>query len=121
MKFLAILLIASSASAAWAFPNEVQCDGLTREGARARVEVERSFGGGMRDALVTVYGARGTNPSQTRYHVYQTRRWGQQLEYWGSAGFRLEVDLFGEQRPQWGRSYFGRLNGMRTLRCRFMN
>ncbi len=119
MKLWLALLLTSFSYAALAFPTEVECSGQTIQGQRARVEVERSFGGSLRDAQVTIYGARGTNPVTTRYTIYDVRKWGSRLEYTGHVGFRLEIDLFPDQAPRWGWQYMANLRGMRSLRCRF--
>lgn len=118
---LLLVLSLSFSFSALAFINDVECDGNTIEGERAVIEIERGFGGSMRGARTIVYGARGTNPVETRYRVYSARRFGSRIEYIGDAGFRLAVDVWPDQAPRWGRTYWATFNDYGGLRCRYPN
>ena len=120
MKTLFAIFTLCFSLSSFAFINDVECDGYNNDGQRMRVEIERSFGGGMRGARTIVYGARGTNPVETQYRIFQARKFGSRLEYLGDSGFRLEIDLFPDQAPRWGWTYRSRL-GMNSLNCRFPN
>jgi hypothetical protein len=121
MKMLMLVLSLSFSFSAFAFYNDLECDGYSAQGQRALIEVERGFGGSMRDARTIVYGARGTNPVETRYRIYSARRFGSRIEYIGDGGFRLEVDVFPDQSPRWGRTYWAHFQGLNGLRCRYPN
>ncbi|MFP5490192.1 MAG: hypothetical protein ACLGG0_01730 [Bacteriovoracia bacterium] len=120
MKIFALILTLFSFSAFASF-NDVECSGTVRNGDRARVEVERGFGGSMRDARVVIFGARGTNPRVFNYRIFQIRKFGTMLEFVGDSNFRLEVDLFPDQSPRWGRTYRGQMRDMFNVSCRFPN
>ena len=120
MKTFALILTLFSFSAFASF-NDVECSGTVRNGDRARVEVERGFGGSMRDARVVIFGARGTNPRVFNYRIFQIRKFGTMLEFVGDSNFRLEVDLFPDQSPRWGRTYRGQMRDMFNVSCRFPN
>jgi len=121
MKTLLLVLSLSFSFSALAFFNDVECDGNTRGGQRAVIEIERGFGGSMRGARTIVFGARGTNPVETRYRVYSARRFGSRIEFIGDSGFRLEVDVWPDQAPRWGRTYWANFGNLSGLRCRFPN
>jgi hypothetical protein len=119
-SFLTILAIVFSANS-FAFNNEVECQGVLINGEQIHIEIERSLGGGLRDGRVTIFGARGTNPRQTRHLIYQARRFGYMIQYTGDFGFNLQVDIFPDQFPRWARYYRGSFNLERNLTCRFPN
>jgi hypothetical protein len=103
MKTSVLLLLACLSLPAFAFMNEVECSGNVN-GSRARLEVENSWGG-FRNATLTLWGARGTNPEVIRYMVSNSRPMAGRIQYMGNLGFRLEVDLWPDRVPQWGRQY----------------
>jgi hypothetical protein len=103
MKTSVLFLLASLSLPAFAFMNEVECDGRVN-GKRARLEVENRWGG-FRNATLTLWGARGTNPEVVRYMVNNSGAFGGRVQYIGNLGFRLEVDLWPDRVPQWGRQY----------------
>lgn len=121
MKLIALVLTLTTSFAALAFNNDVECMAVNSEGQRVDIEVERSFGGSLRDARTIAWGARGTPPVETRYRIYQVRSWSSRLEFIGSDGFRLEVDIFPDRAPRWGRSYWGHFAGLSGISCRFPN
>jgi hypothetical protein len=121
MKVLLVILSMLFSLSSFAFMNDVECDGYTNANERIRVEILRSFGGSVRDALVTVGGTRGTNPIQTRHMIYSARRFGTRIEFFGDIAFRLEVDIWPDQAPRWGRTYRGVYTNAFGLNCRFPN
>lgn len=121
MKLVLVILSMLFSLSSFAFMNEVECEGYTNSNQRIRVEILRSFGGSIRDALVTISGDRGTNPIQTRHIVYSARRFGTRIEYFGDIAFRLEVDVWPDQNPRWGRTYRGSYTNAFGLNCRFPN
>jgi hypothetical protein len=122
MRKLFFVFALLSSMSAFAFMNDVECDGRMNNGDLIRVEIERNFGGGMRDARVTIFGDRGTNPTEERFFVYNARRFGTSIDFTGSQGFRLSVDVWPDQTPRWGRTYRGEYNrSVRNMTCRFPN
>lgn len=123
MKMLLSCLLVLGALSAHAFVNEVECDG-NRAGSRVDLEVERSFGS-MRPARLIVWGERGSNPTIENFLVRHVRALSGRLQYTGDRGFFLEVDLWPDRLPSWGRTYranFVTQNQARTsLSCRFPN
>lgn len=105
MKVSVLFLLACLSLPAFAFINEVECNGIAN-GKRARLEVETSWGG-MSNASVTISNGRGTNPEVIRYMVSNRRNIAGRIQYMGNNGFRLEVDLWPDRVPQWGRQYRG--------------
>jgi hypothetical protein len=124
MKTPATFLVLAFSGAALASFNDIECTGRVNN-ARAEFEVERAWGGSIRDAVLTVWGTRGANPAVTRYRLTRSRAWGTQLELDGTAGLRFVVDLFPDRTPQWGRYYSSRFSSatIRTsqFNCRFPN
>lgn len=118
-----IMILSFSSFAAW---NEVECAGKF-EGKSLRLEIEQSFPNDshFKRAELTV-----TENGADSHHSYTVSRrtFGfNRFEYSG-AGLRLDVDLWPDQRPRWGRSYEGTLLSVelgnkyiRGLRCRFPN
>jgi len=121
MKILSLVLSLCFSFSAFAFINEVECTGRTADNRRATIEVERGFGGSMRDARLTIRGERGTNPEITDYNIFQVRRIGSNIEYIGHQGFRLDISVFFGERPRWGETYMANFRGLRNLRCEFRN
>lgn len=103
--------------------NEVECAGRNTEGQRVDFEIEESWGGSIHDALLVVYSGGTEGPEETRYRLYNTRPQNRRILYTGQDGVRLEVDLFPDRVPQWGRSYRGQLQVPATqvgsVSCRF--
>jgi hypothetical protein len=123
MKKLLTCLFVLGALSAHAFVNEVECDGNVGS-SRMDLEVERSFGG-MRPARMTVWGERGSNPEIENFVVRNVRSFAGRLEYSGDRGFSLEVDLWPDRAPAWGRTYRANLRTREftsaRLSCRFPN
>jgi hypothetical protein len=120
MKNVMMIFALTFSLSAFAGFNDVECTGVTRAGARMILEVDRGFGGSMRDARTITYLARGGNPLVTNYRIFQIRKFGSQLQFLGDLGFNLSVDLFPDQHPRWGWTYRSRF-GVESLHCRFPN
>jgi hypothetical protein len=126
MKFIAFIsmfIFSLSASAAW---NELECTGRF-EGKHIRLEIEESFPNGsyFKRAELTVL----QDGSEQTYHYTVSRRsMGMNRIDYSSAGLRIEVDLWPDQTPRWGRSYRGSLLSsvlgnkyIRGFNCQFPN
>lgn len=123
--FLALALLSFSLTsfASW---NEVECEGRF-EGKFIRLEVEQSFPNDsyFKRAELTVE----EDGSQIIHDYTVSRRaFGFNRIQYASAGLRLEVDLWPDQRPRWGMRYRGELQSsvlgnryIKNLNCRFPN
>ena len=126
MKFLAlmsVIIFSLSAKAAW---NELECTGRF-EGKHIRLEIEESFPNGSyfkkAELTVTQDGAEQSYP----YTVSRRSIGLNRIDY-SSRGLRIEVDLWPDQTPRWGRSYSASLLSsvlgnkyIRGFRCQFPN
>jgi hypothetical protein len=106
MKMLGIFLLVLSFFKAHAAFNEFECQFLAQDNKRVFLEVERGFGGSSaRNARMSV-----TNPSSGTVEVRsffvsaRHNRGFNQIEFFG-ADFNLQIDLWPDQRPRWGRTY----------------
>mgnify|MGYP000873756306 CR=1 FL=1 len=123
MKNLWTALLMLTTLSAHAFVNEVECNG-NLNGSRVDLEVERAWGG-MRPARLIDWGQRGTNSEIENFMVRNVRALAGRLQYNGDKGFFLEVDLWPDRVPAWGRTYRAsfmtqdRARG--NLFCRFPN
>jgi hypothetical protein len=120
MKLITTTLLVLFSYSSFAFRNEVECVGLTPSRQRILVEIERGLGP-ILDGAVTIYGARGENTRYTRHQIFQTRRFGNRIQYFGDLNFNLEIDLWPDQAPRWGRTYRGVFNNLGGLNCRYPN
>jgi hypothetical protein len=101
MKIL--LLIMSLSTMAFASFNDFECEFNARDGEKVRVEIERSFGGSQSKMNVII----GDFNSNQRFDYWVSRRFNRgfnELEFFG-AGVRLEIDLWPDNVPRWGRTY----------------
>jgi hypothetical protein len=98
---LALCLLSSSA---FAFINEVECT-ATQGTKEIFLEIERPFPSSsiFKQALITVT----ENGAEKEYNYAVVARRGggiNKLQYTG-GGIRLEVDLWPDNSPRWGRNY----------------
>ena len=97
MKIL--LLVFTLSTFAFAGFNDFECEFNTRSGGSVMVEVEQSFGGGSSRINVI------TDSDRRDYWV--SRRYNRglnEIEFFG-GGIRLEIDLWPDTVPRWGRTY----------------
>lgn len=120
---MTMLILSLTASAAW---NEVECSGKL-EGKVIRLEIEQSFPNGshFKRAELTI-SENGAN--ETHRFTVGRRNFGLNRIQYSGAGLRLEVDLWPDQQPRWGRRYDGTLLSsvlgnkyIRGFRCQFPN
>lgn len=126
MKLIFTIGLMMLSLSSFAFRNEVECDGWT--GSKTiRIEVERAF---PENAYFTRAEMTVTEAGGREHHDYNVtrRNFGFNKMEYHTAGFRLEVDYWPDQRPQWGRNYRGELLSsalgnqyVRSLNCRFPN
>lgn len=123
ITILSLLISSFSASAAW---NEVECRGKL-DGKTIRLNIEQSFPNDTHfkraELIITESGADDTHILTVGRRSFGFNR----LEYFG-AGLRLDVDLWPDQHPRWGRNYDGTLLSsalgnkyIRGFRCQFPN
>jgi hypothetical protein len=124
LSFFVSLVFSLSASASWI---EVECSG--NEGSKTvRVEIEEAWPNGSFWKPATVVIDRPGQQDRRDYVVTTRFVPGfSSLEY-ANRGFRLEVDLWPDQRPRWNRLYRGTFQSdamgdmnFRALKCRFPN
>jgi hypothetical protein len=101
---LRFLLLALLTTPAFAQINYVECE-ADFDDARLMVNVERSYGNSFKRVEVILA---TQNDYETRSYFATSRVWGagafRKIQY-RAAGFDLEIDLFGDSRPRWGRTY----------------
>lgn len=106
MKTL-FLVLALLSTSAFASMNDFECEFSGVNGEQVKVEIERSRGPGTKRINVSVI-ARGDNGDLNieDYQYYTSARMGamNRIEYWGS-GMDLEIDLWPDRRPRFGRMY----------------
>lgn len=121
MKFFLFLCLTLTSFTALAI-NEVECYGFNSEGERVDLEIEMGWGGSIRDSRLTTY-PQNEAPEFNFYQVYNTRPQNRRMLFTGVNGYRLEVDLFPDTTPRWGRtynSYFSvSASSYRGVYCRF--
>lgn len=123
MKAL-VFLLAFATSSAFAAINDFECRFSGENGEDVLVEVERSYSPGSKRISVTV----NTDSTVDEYDYFTFARMNQmnRIEYSG-AGMDLEIDLWPDQRPRYGRFYTSEfrsfdVSGGRTfynVRCQF--
>lgn len=122
---VATMLFSASSFAVW---NEVECQGRTAD-KTIQVNVEEAFprGSSFQRANLVVYQDGNQTVEDYNGVIKRISRGMPRVTYQGS-GLRLEVDLWPDNVPQWGRTYrasvrataLGR-NEVRNLSCRFQN
>ena len=101
MKTL-IFTLAFISTSAFASINDFECNFQAENGESVLLEVERSVSPGMKRINVTV-----TSDSTTdRYNYFASARLSNmnRIEYFG-GGMDLEIDLWPDSRPRFGRMY----------------
>lgn len=101
---MAIVLGLISASSVQANINDFECEFNTDAGQMVELEVERPFGStSMRDATMTV----SSNDEFEVFNYYVNTRYTRSFNRlrFSGANFDLEVNLWPDQKPQWGRTY----------------
>jgi hypothetical protein len=120
--FLLSLIVLFSTSAFSAF-SEIECSG-SQNGKDVRLIVEEAFpqGSTFRKGDLFIQ----ENGSEQRYsHYFTVRQFGPSYQrVYTDARARLEVDLWPDNRPQWGRTYQSTLDARALgrsmkVRCRF--
>ncbi|MBA2405265.1 MAG: hypothetical protein H0V66_10880 [Bdellovibrionales bacterium] len=125
-KTLTFTLFLLSASALASF-NELECDGRS-ENKNVYLEIEQSFPSSnvFKRMLLSVSGESG---QENHHYTVSSNRFSsfRRVQYQGS-GIRLEVDLWPDTQPQWGRNYRAVLNSpdlnhgkAAVLDCQFPN
>ncbi len=116
-SFVLLLSISLSAFAI----DEIECMGRTAARQHVEVELDWSFGT-FRDGRVRVMTDGDWNTTEVRVWSVPTGR-PQRLHFTGQPNFRLEIDLFPDLEPRWGRIYRADLamRGLERVRvnCRF--
>ncbi len=101
---MAIVLGLIMASSVQANINDFECEFVTDADKKVEVVIERPFGGStMRDATMSV----SSEEDFAVYNYYVSARFRRsfnRLKFSG-ANFDLEVNLWPDQRPRWGRTY----------------
>jgi len=128
MKSLVLTFIMILSSSAFASFNEVECEVSTATSSLF-LEVEQPFptSSVFKRATLT---STDTSGVETNFNYTLTTRGSRgfnRLTYSG-AGLNLEVDLWPDQRPQWGRNYRSTLratdignNEIQNVNCTFPN
>lgn len=106
MKIPALLVFILTLASARASFNEFECEFRTREGSAVVIEVERALGrSAYRDVVMTVSEDRGF---KSYYYRVSPSYVFNDVRYWGD-GFELNIDLWPDRDPWYGRSYQSRL------------
>lgn len=104
MKLLAILVTLLMSFSTMAYFNEVECN-ARNDGQELYLEVEQPFPSNsvFRRAVMTITKDGGR---RTEYHNVSPRRSGglNRIQYFG-PGLRMEIDLWPDTYPRWGRTY----------------
>lgn len=128
MKSLVLTFILVLSSNAFASFNEVECEVKTATNSLF-VEVEQPFptSSVFKRATLTATDVNGVDTSFDYTVTTRGTRGFNTLTYSG-AGLTLEVDLWPDQRPQWGRNYRSTLRSsdignsvIRNVNCTFPN
>lgn len=101
MKSL-IMMLALTSTSAFASINDFECNFQAQNDTNVLIEVERSYNPGMKRINLTVT-ADGTI-NRFNYYTPARRNNMNRIEYFG-AGMNLEIDLWPDNRPQYGRFY----------------
>ena len=122
MKFLFALLLSLSSLSALAL-DEVECAGVNTDSNQIGFSIEQGWSSSIRDARLLVYSSTETDPEETIYRISSVRGRIRRMYHTGPDDIRLELDLFPDRTPRWGRYYnsslsasYGRIG---TLNCRF--
>lgn len=127
MKFFLTALIALSSIPAFASWNEVECSGKV-DNKEIFIEVEQPFpsGSDFRSALISSTENGNTNYVRTTVSLRRPTNFTT-VRYWG-GNLDLEVDIWPDRSPRWGRDYkgnariqLGSSQYIRGLNCRFPN
>lgn len=124
MKIFVLLSLLLSSLPSFAYMSEVECVFRSRD-TSIMMEVERPFpqGSMTKDARVEIISPRDRRFYNFSVMTYITR--GLSKVRYNGGGYELEVDFWPDQRPQWGRTYRGRLMGHPAghvgMNCRFPN
>jgi hypothetical protein len=128
MKSVVLTFILVISSNAFASFNEVECEVKTAT-SELFLEVEQPFPANsvFKRATLTSTDANGVDTSFNYTLTTRGTRGFNTLTYSG-AGLNLEVDLWPDQRPQWGRNYRSILRAtevgnseIRNVNCTFPN
>lgn len=124
MKKLMSISLSLISLNAFSFTREFRCDFADQNGNAVTVEAVRDFPGSVFRTLEL-----RTDEEFFRYNA-QTRtvRGFNTLEYWAGST-RLEIDLFPDRVPQWGRWYRSTFTSpdlneghrFRDIECQFIN
>lgn len=102
--------------------NEVECYGFNSDGERVDLEIETGWGGSVRDSKLVTY-PQNSAPESTFYQVYNSRPQNRRILFTGVNGYRLEIDLFPDAVPRWGRTYNSHFSvagsSYNGMNCRF--
>lgn len=122
MKRLLALFLALTSLSAFAM-NEVDCDGQNSDQNQVRFQIDQGWGSSIRDARLWVYDTPGSEPEETLYRMWNIQGRNNRIIYSGSDGIRLDVELFPDRVPRWGRRYRATLSvrsdRVGILSCRF--
>ena len=101
MKIVGLLFAFFSAST-FAMINDFECNFEGQNGENVKVEVERSLGQGFKRVNLSVE----SENEEDIYDYYTTAQIDNmnRIQYWG-GGMELEIDLWPNRRPQYGRIY----------------
>jgi len=127
MKFFVFLLSIMLTSVSFAAWNELECNGYV-DGKEVRLEVEQAFPNGSYFRRAQLFVSQNGNEVVHSYTVTPrvNPSFGR-INYWG-GGMRIEINIWPDQLPRWGWTYFGRLESdvldnwkPNTLDCIFPN
>jgi len=108
MKFL--IFISLMSTLAFANFNDFECDFRTQDNKSVSVDIESSFGGSQKRMNLRI----DSNNNQEEYSYWVFSRYNRafnEIEFLGS-GNRLEIDLWPDQAPRWGRRYRANFSSM---------
>lgn len=126
MKSLLLVSLLSLALPVFASWNEVECEG-TVGGKQIEVAVEQPFPNGSFWKQASLRIDENGTLSVHDYTVTTRVMPGFSRVEYMTAGFRLEVDFWPDQRPRWGMRYRGTFQSavmnhqIQSLTCRFPN
>jgi hypothetical protein len=122
--FVMTMMISTVSFGAW---NELECDGYAGNKA-VRLEVERPFPNGSYFRRAQLFVTQDGKEIVTNFSLTpRVNPTFGRIEYWG-GGLKIEVNIWPDQYPRWGWTYFGRLEtsvidnwSPFTLDCMFPN
>jgi hypothetical protein len=127
MKFVVFIFLMVMSTLSFAAWNELECDGFAGDKA-VRLEVEQPFPNGSYFRRAKLFVTKDGNEIVHNYSLTPriNPSFGR-IEYWG-GGLKIEVNIWPDQFPRWGWTYFGRLEtaiidnwSPYTLDCTFPN